>query len=296
MLDPEQLRQFIAVADHLSFTRAAEELYISHSTLSRSVSRLETQLGAPLLSRSTRAVALTEAGEMLARRGRLLLEETEALEREVTALGRPDTPQLRLVSFNFFDSHVFSLLEQFHREQPQVDLSLQFRRPEAVLSEVQAGGADVGISFDFALDKTPGLDMLPLSRGEFVVLTARSHPLAGRDSVSVDDPLMEPPLLPEALDYRFITDIRRSLDRDRSGEVREALPLDTLVLRVKANLGIGLLPEHTARQVGGGCAMLSLDGLDTGYQVVMFWRQENRSRVLWSFVEHFRGRDMTPNA
>ena len=64
-IDLERLEIFLAVAEHRSFTRAAEALYISHSTTSRNVSSLEESLGAKLFLRDGRTVRLTRAGEVL---------------------------------------------------------------------------------------------------------------------------------------------------------------------------------------------------------------------------------------
>lgn len=84
-MDLEQLRIFLSVVDCGSFTRAAEVLYISHSTTSRAVSALERALGVRLLERDNRCVRLTAAGEVLCREGRQLLLRVEAAREAVRA-------------------------------------------------------------------------------------------------------------------------------------------------------------------------------------------------------------------
>ena len=85
-MEPEQLRIFLAVAEHGSFTAAAKALYVSHSTTSRAVAALERELEAPLFLRQGRSVALTKAGEALrpeAERILALMEETmKKIQRE----------------------------------------------------------------------------------------------------------------------------------------------------------------------------------------------------------------------
>lgn len=85
-IDLEQLRIFVAVAERGGFTRAAESLYISHSTTSRAVSALEEHLGVRLLERTSRSLSLTQAGELLLERGRRLLSEAVELAEKVSSL------------------------------------------------------------------------------------------------------------------------------------------------------------------------------------------------------------------
>ena len=79
-MELEQLRIFIAVAEHRSYSAAARDLFVSHSTTSRAVSDLETELGVALFERNNRITGLTKAGESLLRDARELLENAEQLK------------------------------------------------------------------------------------------------------------------------------------------------------------------------------------------------------------------------
>jgi DNA-binding transcriptional LysR family regulator len=87
-MELEQIQIFAAVAKHFSFSAAAAELFISHSTTSRTVSALEQELGVRLLERSgNRIFGLTEAGRVLLHDGSLLLAECDALKRKIRDIG-----------------------------------------------------------------------------------------------------------------------------------------------------------------------------------------------------------------
>jgi DNA-binding transcriptional LysR family regulator len=95
-MELEQIRIFTAVARHLSFTAAAAELFISHSTTSRAVSALEQELGVRLLERSgNRIFGLTKAGQILLRDGSRLLAESEELKKKLRSADRTrrDAPE-----------------------------------------------------------------------------------------------------------------------------------------------------------------------------------------------------------
>lgn len=80
----EQLRAFVAVAETGSFTRAAERLYTSHSSISRAVSALERELGVTLIERDNRVMGLTKAGETLLAGAKDMLDREEKLKIEIT--------------------------------------------------------------------------------------------------------------------------------------------------------------------------------------------------------------------
>lgn len=85
-MELEQIRVFLAVADRGSYTKAARELFISHSTTSRAVSALEGELGTKLVDRQGgRVLGLTPAGEILRDRGRALLKQSEDIRSAVSA-------------------------------------------------------------------------------------------------------------------------------------------------------------------------------------------------------------------
>lgn len=88
-MELEQLRIFCAVAACRSFTRAARELFVSHSTTSRAVTALERELGVPLLTRDRHTVALTGAGAALLSGAEALLCEADALADTVRAAAAP---------------------------------------------------------------------------------------------------------------------------------------------------------------------------------------------------------------
>lgn len=83
-MELEQIRIFAAAAESGSFSKAAERLYISHSTVSRAVAALEAELGSELFTRDSRGAALTPAGEELLRGGRELLALSDELKRRAT--------------------------------------------------------------------------------------------------------------------------------------------------------------------------------------------------------------------
>jgi DNA-binding transcriptional LysR family regulator len=96
-MDLEELRAFLDVAETGSFLAAADSLGVSRTTLRRRVEALEARAGVPLLKSTRTGVVLTEAGEVLARRGRLMMQETSALLASIREVGQTPSGLLRVV-------------------------------------------------------------------------------------------------------------------------------------------------------------------------------------------------------
>ncbi len=123
MLDLVQLRSFVALEQTRSFTLAARKLGLGQSTVSQHIQRLESELGRRLILRDTHALSLTSDGEALLGRARAML----SLDGEVHALFNESNLRGRLrfgVSEDFVMSRLPSILEDFGRAHPSVDLEL----------------------------------------------------------------------------------------------------------------------------------------------------------------------------
>jgi LysR family glycine cleavage system transcriptional activator len=137
------LRAFEAAARHLNFTRAAEELHLTHGAISHQMKALEAQLGVTLFRREHRRLLLTDAGQRFAARVRGVLGE---LEESVAAIaGKPD-PRVLTVSVlpSFALRWLIPRLASFQRRHPEIDVHVSASH---ALAEFGAGGVDLAIRF-----------------------------------------------------------------------------------------------------------------------------------------------------
>ncbi|QDH68733.1 LysR family transcriptional regulator [Marilutibacter alkalisoli] len=149
-LDLAGLLAFVRVAELGSFVRASESLGLSKAAVSKQVSALERRLGARLLHRTTRRLSLTEAGQAYLRHAQAALSQARAAEDAVADTQTVARGRLRVaVPMSFGLLHIAPLASAFLREQPQVDLDLQFDdRPQ----DLVAAGLDLAIRFSSRLD------------------------------------------------------------------------------------------------------------------------------------------------
>lgn len=193
-MEVEYLREFTVIARLGSFSRAAEELCISQSSLSKHILALERELGVPLLQRNSRNVTLSPAGAQIlplaARMDELNNKIRAAADRqssrEKTMLGVASIPVM--AQYN-----ITGLLAKFRRAFPGITLEImECERQE--LGELLARGKYELAFLRRGLEEEPGLEYVELCRDNLVAVAARNHPLAGRKRIELTE-LKDEPLL-----------------------------------------------------------------------------------------------------
>jgi len=188
-METRELRYFVAVAEELHFGRAAERLGITQPPLSRAIRQLERRLGTPLLERTSRAVALTEAGSVLLVEGRAALDAVEAAGRRTRRAAQAvgGTPGLVLVTkAGASDELLSKLLDAYAVEPGSVPVDVLLCGVGEQVRLLRDGRADVAL-LHRPFDSTVGFDTEDLhTEGQVVVLPA-GHPLTRRARVTLDD-------------------------------------------------------------------------------------------------------------
>ncbi|EGG44871.1 LysR family transcriptional regulator [Streptomyces griseoaurantiacus] len=186
-LDLRKLRYFAAVADRLHFGRAAEDLHIAQPALSRQIRALEQDLGAPLFTRDTHGVTLTDAGRQLLDDAGPLLASAQAVRRRVTAAARGGR---RLVVGFRAGIPVIPAAREFGGRHPDVVVDVQRMEWDDQVAMLLDGRVDVGY-VRLPIDET-GLRLMPLYTEPLMVALPAVHRLAGKEEVTEADLAGEP--------------------------------------------------------------------------------------------------------
>ena len=243
-----QLRYFLAVAETLHFTKAAQRLGIAQPPLSQQIKRLEQFLGHRLFDRTTRGVKLTLAGQLLAERARSTIEKVHDDLAQVRRLGRGEEGTLTV---GFSGSVMFTdlptAIDGYRRRYPKVELRLRELVTSAQIAALLDGTLDLAFLRDG--DPTSGIQLSTWLAERYVAVLPQSHALAGRRSLRLRDLREEP----------FVFFARRmgplAFDRTiacceasgfRPNIVQDAPQWPTLVRLVAAGLGVSLAPACVA--------------------------------------------------
>ena len=188
-LDPRALLTFRSVAHHGSFSSAARELGWSQPALSQQVRKLEIQLGAPLLERSSRGIALTEAGRLLLSHADALHVRLQRANSELSLLMSEKSRRVTVAAFpSACTSIVAPVMSYFMaaEESSRIDLSLVQREPSEVLDSLLTGEFDLALVFRFQFEDAAwshdGVTFEVLGQEPLMLLAPNSHRAAAKPS------------------------------------------------------------------------------------------------------------------
>lgn len=179
---PRAISYLIAVAEHRSFTRAAEALYVSQPTLSQQIKQLEDQLDTQLLDRSGRFVRLTASGEVFVHHARRALDELDTAKRAIHELQDLSRGTLRLGMTPITDYLATPLLNQFTVRYPGILLNALEMPQSSIVSALEEDRIDIGIAFNSTLSveaSSEETDTHVLFVESLSLTVGNHHPLAG---------------------------------------------------------------------------------------------------------------------
>ncbi len=188
-VDLRLLRAFLAIAEELHFGHAAERLHITQPALSQQIQRLERQIGLRLLDRTSRAVALTPAGQTFLAEARRTVATADRAVAVARRIARGERPEL-VVGFlaQGAAEQMAAILSDFRARQPDVVLHMRAMRFTDHLAALRTGELDLSLLRPpYGSDELDGIDMATLWSERRVAVVPADHRLAGRDAISFDE-------------------------------------------------------------------------------------------------------------
>lgn len=302
-IEIRHLRYFVAVAEELHFGRAAQRLGIAQPPLSQQIKRLETLMGVSLLERSSRRVALTDAGAAL-------LEESHnvfhAMGKATARAKRAAAGEVGALTVTFADSIMFQglpgIIRVFRDRYPGVRLELEELSTGAQITALRSGELDVGFVRDPEPD--PAFRIETVLKEPLLIAMAATHPMAGPER-SGPNPRGEPYPFLDLADLAgedfvlFPRDVAPGLFDQVMGLCREAgfaprvvqesRELPTTVSLVEAGMGVTILPASISRVEWAGIAYRGVNESGAHTKIVMVSRLDNERPVVSAFLDVARG-------
>lgn len=248
------IRYVIAVAKVGSFTKAAEDLYVSQPALSQAIRRLEQELKTELFTREKNKVLLTPAGEVLIEEGQRMLEAEQSIRKRLQELEELDTGKLTIGGAPSYLRYYLSVvLAEFKAKHPRAQLILRDGFTQNLCAELLEGTLDIAL---LAEPIPEGIDHYPVFQEEIFLALPLDHPLNGRFPQEGDPyPVAD---LRLCRDEKFICyQPGRRITGILLAETRRAGFTPNIVLEssstenanamIRHGLGIGFVPEVTVR-------------------------------------------------
>lgn len=269
------LEYLIALAEHRHFRRAAEACFVSQPTLSAQLKKLETELGVELVERGSGGVMLTEAGERIVARARVMIAEADAIRAIARLSTDPETGSIRIGMFPTLAPYLLPHAVPIIRKRfPRLELLLVEEKSDVLLRQLRDGRLDAALLA--VPNATIGLHEELLFDEEFVLAVPANHRLAHRHVVPASVLANESVLLLD--EGHCLRDQALSLcnlvgAQERSGF--RATSLETLRQMVASGTGVTLLPRlATSAPVpdSADIALVPLEAPVPKRTIAMYWR------------------------
>src|SRR5438477_118989 len=247
--DLADLSLFRHVVEAGSITGGAGRAHLALAAASTRIRNMEEALGAALLVRSRQGISPTQAGRTLLQHARAILRQAERLREDLGVYAGGLAGQIRVLSnTNALTEFLPEALSSFLSAHPQVSVDLEERLSDEIVGLIAEGVADLGIVAGTVDAST--LETFPFRRDRFVLVVGREHPLARRAKIA----------FAQVLDHDFVgLDRASALQRflsDKAARIGQPLRLrvqlrsfDAVCRMVECNVGIGIVPQTTARRV-----------------------------------------------
>jgi len=247
--DLTDLSLFRHVVEAGSITHGAERAHLALAAASTRIRAMEEVLGAPLLTRTRQGVTPTQAGRTLLQHARAILRQAERLHEDLGAYGGGLAGQIRVLSnTNALTEFLPEALSSFLAAHPTVSVDLEERLSDEIVGLIAEGVADLGVVAGTV--DAGGLETYPFRRDRFVLVVAADHSLGKRAKIAFED----------VLDQDFVgLDRASAIQRFLAAKaLRVGRPLrlrvqlrsfDAVCRLVECKVGIGIVPETTARRV-----------------------------------------------
>jgi DNA-binding transcriptional LysR family regulator len=254
--DLVDLSLFRHVLEAGSITAGAERAHLALAAASTRIRHMEEALGAALLVRGRQGVTPTQAGRTLLQHARTILRQAERLREDLGAYAGGLAGQIRVLSnTNALTEFLPEALSSFLTSHPNVSIDLEERLSDEIVGQIAEGVADLGIVA--ATVDASALETYPFRKDRFVLVVAREHPLAKRTKVA----------FAQVLEHDFVgLDRASALQRflaDKATRIGQRLRLrvqlrsfDAVCRLVECNVGIGIVPETTAKRVARTMAIM----------------------------------------
>lgn len=260
-MEISQLRAVLAIAKSHSFSRAAQELYLSQSTLSLQVAKLEKELGVTLFYRTTRTVHLTEAGEEFVKSAGDILRNIRLLSQNMSAYGGLMRGTLTIGAISSLEAiHFSEMLASFYSLYPSLNIDLQEEGSITLIEMLRSHR--IAQAFVVVDDPAlyPDLHFTYLGRDEYHLAVSRLHRLARRKTVEIADLENENLIMHQGANgiNAILDNAFRHAGVEPNVICRSSIPTIGFSL-IEAGIGVGFFPaEIFSRMPSSGVAELSV--------------------------------------
>ncbi len=287
-MELRHIRYFVAVAEELHFTRAADRLGIKQPPLSLQIRQLEREIGTPLFHRLTRGVELTEAGALLLDDARRILDQVEQAKARALSRARGDTGRIHVgfAGATDFQPLLPEIIRSYRESFPGVVLSPEQSNTPHLIAGLRSGAIDVAFVRP-PLSDGEGIAVQPLVEEQMKIVLPAAHPLASSPSLPLsalahETLILFPRAIGPGLHDTIIASCRLAGFSPVLGQDAPQIP--SIVYLVAAGFGVSIVPQSIEHIHAEGVAYVRINEDGPRAPIGLAYRRDERSVVVRNFV------------
>lgn len=289
MLQTRQMRYFVAVAEELNFHRASDRLHISQPALWRQIRDLEHDVGAVLLDRQGRGLALTEAGRTFLEDCRDILERTAAarLQAQRVAQGQVGTLHLAFNEIAGRRREFPRFLKAFRELYPGINIQLHVMMSQRQVEALRNSEIDAGFLFRHTSERSD-LEALIVGQDDFVLVLPKEHALLRKPTLTLADLADQPLIMPNPRN-NGLTHEKLVTAMGRAGVTPQIAQFadneNTLLNLVSAGMGLSFVNSSCRTPPTQGVTLRAIADLSMPVALELTWLRSNLNPALSRLVE-----------
>ncbi|MDR7074371.1 cidABC operon transcriptional activator CidR [Fictibacillus barbaricus] len=273
-MDIKQLQYFIEVAKYNSFTRAAEQLFITQPTISKMIKNLEDELGLTLFNRSRKKLILTDAGKIIYEQAKLVDKAFHNIETEMDNLLELKKGHIRIGLPPIFDPTLFpKLVGSFHEKYPAISFELMESGSKKIEEDVENHQLDIGVVVLPTNNKV--FEYFSFMEEDFRLIIHPDHKLADQEEVNLSQ-LSEESFIIFNKDFALHDRIISSCNQAGFNPhiISESSQWSFIEEMVACKLGVSLLPESICRHLTQKVRTIKVVNPSISWNLAIIWNKD----------------------
>ncbi|HCT92498.1 MAG TPA: LysR family transcriptional regulator [Lachnospiraceae bacterium] len=289
-----QLKYFVAVADYRSFSKAAEQYFLTQTAVTQQIRKLEETVGAQLIDRKTRPISVTPMGQVFLKEVRRILMQMDTAVQRTREASTGITGTLRIGYTNGYEhSDLTVKLRRFHQNFPNILITCHRCNTDILAAELVSGEYDIIFTWDSTnVCNDESVEYRLQERVRLVVAMYASHPLAHSTGLTRADLkneinlFMSPSSTGDSLADEYFIRLYQKAGYYPNILLRSS-DVESILMMVSAEEGISVLPVSCIRRLSevDNLVFVPLVGEDEVEEILAVWRKDNQSPSLRHFLQ-----------
>lgn len=290
MIKIDYIKEYLVLAETLSFSRTAELTYITQPALSRHIAAIEEEMGGTLFDRTTHSVALTPAGEAVRYQFQAIMQSYRTAQEQTELLSAGKSGVLMLDSpYYWTEEFAEPVILALEERNPGIDVRVRSVQPLVGISDVLEGECDIVLCIE-TTHITSDVRRVPFAREPLDVAMLDDHPLAGRTSLRLDDLKGERfvTIVMDTSDYgnynTFVLDLldRHGIHPDQFSYTEQ---VDTLGLTLRKKGGVSVMTSGVRHMDRSYLRFIPLEDEDAFVPMCLYYRVDNTNPLIPKYVQ-----------